>query len=70
MNHSPLERNLYRSDSIAYLLVEKLHWGPLSAGWGVIAIGVVFELLIALVSNTLWFSTGQIGLLQDWIPWI
>lgn len=71
MNHSLLQgQTLYRSDPIAYLLVEKLHCSPFSAGMGSVAISVVFSLLTALISNTLWSKPGQVGLLQDWVPWI
>lgn len=64
------ENNLCCSDPIAYLLSQKLRLSPLSAGLWSVAIAVIFSLLTALVSNTLWFKTGHRGLLQDPIPWI
>ncbi|QSJ14518.1 hypothetical protein JYQ62_21685 [Nostoc sp. UHCC 0702] len=70
MNHRLQENKLCRSDPIAYLLLEKLHFSPLSAGLWSLAIAVIFYLLVALVSHTLWLKAGHRGLLQDPIPWI
>ncbi|BAB76913.1 hypothetical protein ACN23B_26140 [Anabaena sp. FACHB-709] len=67
MNRTQEANNLCRSDAIAYLLLEKLHLFPLSAGLWSLAIVVMFDLLTAIASNTL---TGSRGLLQDPIPWI
>lgn len=62
--------NLYRSDPLATLLVEKWHLSPLTAGLGSIAIAAILALLTAFVTNTLWSRPGQTGLLQDQVPWI
>lgn len=74
--------NLYRSDPLATLLVEKWHLTPLKAGLGSIVIAVILALLTAYVTETLWFPpchTGLLqnqvppchtGLLQDQVPWI
>ena len=70
MSHSLLERNLYRYDFIARLLVEKLHCSPVMAGIWSIMTFVILVFLAALASSTLWSNPGQTGLLQDPIPWI
>jgi type III secretory pathway component EscS len=70
-NHQSLQtRSFYRSDPIASLLIKKLHLSPLSFGLLSVAISAGLYLLAAWVSNTLWSKPGQIGLLQDWLPWI
>jgi hypothetical protein len=70
-NHNSLpKRSFYRSDPVASLLIEKLHLSPLSFGLLSLAIVAWLYLLIACVSNTLWSKVGQVGLLQDWLPWI
>ncbi|OUL18557.1 hypothetical protein BV378_36445 [Nostoc sp. RF31YmG] len=63
------QRNLYCFDPVAYLVIEKLRLFPLTFALlaAVTAIGVY--LFIGWVSNTLWSKPGQMGLLQDWIPW-
>ncbi|MBW4578993.1 MAG: hypothetical protein KME42_05370 [Tildeniella nuda ZEHNDER 1965/U140] len=71
MNNSLLkERSLYRSDPVAYFLVEKLRCSSNSIIVWSITVSVVLSLLTALLSNTLWSKPGQVGLLQDWVPWI
>ena len=62
-NSSP-KRRLYRFDPVAFLLIEKLNLSPLGFGLRSTAIAAGLYLLIAWVSNTLWFKSGQIGLLQ------
>lgn len=70
-NHNSLQkRSFYRSDPVASLLIEKLHLSPVSFGLLLIAIVAGLSLLIAWLSNTLWSKPGQVGLLQDWFPWI
>ncbi|HBB32461.1 MAG TPA: hypothetical protein DDZ80_23165 [Cyanobacteria bacterium UBA8803] len=64
------KRSFYRSDPIASLLIEKLHLSPLSFGLLSIAIATGLYLLTGWISNTLWSKPGQIGLLQDWLPWV
>jgi hypothetical protein len=70
-NHNSLQkRSFYRSDPVASLLIEKLKVSPLSFGLLSIAITTGLYLFIAWVSHTLYSKPGQVGLLQDWFPWI
>jgi hypothetical protein len=70
-NHnSSLKRRLSRFDPVASLLIEKLNLSPLGFGLRSTAIATGLCLLIAWVSNTLWFKPGQVGLLQDRFFWI
>jgi len=72
-NHKPLQkRRFYRSDPVASLLIEKLHLSTLSVGLLSIAITAGFYLVTAWISNTLWSKPEQqqLGLLEDWLPWI
>jgi hypothetical protein len=64
------KRNCYRSDPVAARLIEKFHFSPLSLGLLSIGIASGLALLTAWVSNTLWSKSGQVGLLQDWFPWV
>ena len=66
----PSKRSFYRSDPAAYLLINKLHLSPLSFGLFSSAIAIGFYLFMAWVSNTLYSKPGQVGLLEDWFPWI
>ena len=71
MNHHILnKRNVYCSDTLAYLIAERLHLSPITTGLFSIPFVTVLYLFTALVSNTLWSTLEQVGLLQDWIPWI
>ncbi|MBW4695527.1 MAG: hypothetical protein KME27_27575 [Lyngbya sp. HA4199-MV5] len=71
MTHNSLqERSLYRSDPVAYFLVEKLECSRISIVVWSIALSVALSLITAWVSNTVWSKPGQTGLLQDWVPWI
>ncbi|MBD2104834.1 hypothetical protein [Leptolyngbya sp. FACHB-261] len=70
MNQKSLQkRSLYRSEPVAYLLIEKLHLSPFSLGLLSIVLVAGLYLIAAWVSNTLWSKPGQVGLLQDWFPW-
>lgn len=70
-NSSPSqERSLYRFDPVALLLVEKCHFSPLSFGLWSGVVAATLYLLTAWISATLWSKPGQVGLLQDWIPWV
>ena len=64
------KRNLHRFDPVAYLVIEKFRLSALTFGLlaAVTATGVY--LFTAWISNTLWSKQGQMGLLQDWIPWL
>lgn len=64
------KRNLHRFDPVAYLVIEKFRLSPLTFGLlaAVTVIGV--DLFTAWISNTLWSKPAQMGLLQDWIPWV
>jgi len=62
--------NLYRSDPLATLLVEKWHLSPLTAGLGSIAIAAILALLTAGVTNTLWSHPDQTGMFQNQFFWI
>ena len=64
------KRSFYRSAPIAYFLIEKLHLPPLAFALLSIPISTGLCLLTAWVSNTLWSKPGQMGLLQDWLPWV
>ncbi|MBD2299369.1 hypothetical protein [Nostoc sp. FACHB-190] len=64
------KRNLYRFEPIAYLLLEKFQLSPLAFGLLGILIGSSIYLITAWISNTLWLPKGQVGLLQDILPWI
>ena len=66
----PSKRSFYRSDPAAYLLINKLHLSPLSFGLFSSAIAIGFYLFMAWVSNTLYSKPGQVGLLEDWFPWV
>ncbi|NJR65956.1 MAG: hypothetical protein HC772_12550 [Leptolyngbyaceae cyanobacterium CRU_2_3] len=64
------ELRLYRFDPVANLLIGKYKLSPL--GFGILAIvcGTGLYLFTAWLSNTLWSKPGQMGLLQDWFPWV
>ncbi|MGF1935219.1 MAG: hypothetical protein RM347_012560 [Nostoc sp. ChiQUE02] len=62
--------NIYRSDPIAYFLIQKLYLSPLSFSLLSILITTGLLLLTAWLSDTMWSKIGQVGLLQDWIPWV
>lgn len=64
------KRKFYRSDPIASLLVENIHLSPLGFGLLSIPMTTGLYLLAAWVSNTLWSKSGQVGLMEDWFPWI
>ncbi len=64
------QRNCYRSDPVADRLIDKWKLSPLGLGLLSIAIVSGLALLTAWVSNTLWSKPGQVGLLQDWFPWV
>ncbi len=64
------ERSLYRFDPIALLLIEKFHFSPLTLSLLSGVFSTVIYLLTAWISATLWSKPGQVGLLQDWIPWV
>lgn len=64
------KRNLYRFDPIAFLLLEKFRLAPVTFGLWSMAGGSGLYLLTAWASDTLWSKPGQMGLLQDWFPWI
>jgi hypothetical protein len=66
----PSKRRFYRSDPAAYLFINKLHLSPLSFGLFSSAIATGFYLFMAWVSNTLYSQPGQVGLLEDWLPWV
>jgi hypothetical protein len=62
--------NFYRSDPVADQLIEKFALSPLGFGLLSIVITAGLALLTAWISNTLWSKPGQMGLLQDWFPWV
>lgn len=62
--------HLYRFDPVAYWLVDKLCLSPLSLGFLTAVVSTGLYLFTAWISNTLWSSSGQVGLLQDWLPWV
>lgn len=61
---------LYRFDPVACFLLEKIRFSPPIFGLSVIPIGTGIYLTTAWLSDTLWSKPGQMGLLQDWFPWI
>lgn len=72
-NHKLLQkRSFYSSDSVAFLLIKKLHLSPLGFGLLSIVISTGLYLFTAWISNTLWSKPEQQqpGLLEDWVPWI
>lgn len=64
------KRNLYRFDPLAYLLLDKFRLSPVAFGLLSIPSSIGLYFLTAWISNTLWSKPGQMGLLQDWFPWI
>jgi hypothetical protein len=65
-----LKQDLYRSDPIAYFLIEKLNLSPLSFGLWSILISTVLYLLTASLSNTIFSTRNNVGLFKDWITWL
>jgi hypothetical protein len=64
------KRKFYRSDPVAFLLVERFRLSPLTFGLLSMLIGSGLYIAIAWISNTLWSRGDQVGLLGDVYPWL